>query len=424
MMDDNLPTTDNDAYKPISGFALTSLFLGGGFAALALLSAGVGIVKGAPIFYPIWLLLVPIAGFIFGLLARKQIIGPDRTRAGLPAAQLGIALALLSGLGYAAYFVAVGLAVTAQANTFLVGDPEPDRGYFTHLTRSAKSPIDLDLAFLLTRPATGRIKLRGADDDLLRLSYDAANVSGGPGDLTTFRRGIVPRLLGQAGDQAKIEPLGVRSWSHEKASYKVARDYRIHTPEAILDVTMLTESTEAEIEGQLRQWFVNLNGSQLRSKELTALGRTVDDLRQQARAYLDGEWRSKLPEGQVIADLAAFDATDWPRLFRDKKELSTAHYKKEVKAVFQGKANGSYVLSDEKLSWPNWGRDGQGRFWIEQPFGVGLGSAGELPAMVAQGTLRVRTKDPFDPATAVPPPRLDWVVEKVTITHLSAPRNE
>src|SRR3954451_8011632 len=67
------PLTVDESYKPISGFALGGLILSGGFAALVFLSAAVAVVKGAPIFYPTWLLLTPILGFVLCFMGRNRI---------------------------------------------------------------------------------------------------------------------------------------------------------------------------------------------------------------------------------------------------------------------------------------------------------------------------------------------------------------
>src|SRR5262249_48790031 len=130
----------DEAYRPISGFALAGLFLGGGFACVTLADAAISIFKGAPIFLPLWLLLAPIAGVVLGLVGRGQIVGPDSTRDGLRIANLAVLLSIFSGLGYTAFYVSVGLAVSKQADEFIVGEPDLQRGFLKHLMRANKSP--------------------------------------------------------------------------------------------------------------------------------------------------------------------------------------------------------------------------------------------------------------------------------------------
>lgn len=425
MTDPTLPP--DETYKPISGMALVGLFFAVVFAALVLLSVGVGVVKGAPIFYPIWLLVLPIAGFVLCLAARNQIVGPESTRAGLPVARWGLVIALFSGLGYAAYFVTVGMAVSKQANDFVTGEPQPDSGFFTHLMKAAKTPIDLDAAFLLTKPPSARIRLRSADDDLLRTTYDQPTVDGGAGELSRFRRSMLVRMLVRAGDQATFEPLNVREWDYEKGSYKVSRAYRIVTPEAVLDAILQAESAEAETEGRLRQWSLNLNRTHVSASELTPLGKAIDRIQMQSRLFLESEWRAKLKDAKPVVDFDTIDKTDWKRLAADAVDLAppqknrfAEHYRAKAKAVFSGGSFDGFTIRDEPGSWPLWGRDGQGRFWIDQPIRMTLGGGVDLPALTAEGHIRLRTKDALDPAAANLPQNPEWVGEQFVISRVRA----
>jgi hypothetical protein len=426
------PSTGDQAYQPISGFALAGLVLSAGFAALVLLSAIVAIVKGSPIFYPPWLLMTPIAAFVLCVVGRNQILNSDGTRAGLRLATWGMALSLISGLGYAAYFITVGYAVAKQANDFLAGDPEPDRGFLTHLARSDKNPVDLEIAFLLTRPASGRIKIRPGDNDTFRNTYDQPAMDAGAGEFSRFRDRVMTRMLARAGEQAVIEPLGVQGWEHDRGSYKVSRRYRIKTPEAELDLLLLAESTEAEAEGQHRQWFVNLNmaASPILEKRLTPLGTLIDELREQSSRFLETEWRQSVQKGQGIANFAESDKSDWKRLYPDTpenmkggKNVHREYFQNQAKAIFTGQSKQPYTLHHDLSSWPFWGVDDKGRFWIDHPIRITLDGGDGFLATWGEVVVRVRSKEPFDPAKATPPaPFLEWSVDEMTIVRVRVAR--
>lgn len=423
-MSDSLPpSTGEETYQPISGFALAGLFVSAGFALLVLLSAGIAIVLGAPVFYSRWLLLMPIAGFVLSLVGRNQILGSDGTRAGLRLAHWGIGIALFSGLGYAAYDFAVGMAVTSQANNFLVGEPDADGGFFKHLTRGGQTPIDLDIAFLLTKPAAGRIKLRQGDSETLRATYDQPANDAAAGELSRFRSMALVRMLARAGDRAVVTPLGVQSWSHEKASYKVARNYEISTPEGKFEMLVQVESTEGEAEGQLRQWFVKLDRGQLVNRTLTPMGQAVEALRNEASRFVDGELRVRINQGKAFVDAAKADLTNWSALvpdtadhLRNGKNVYRGTWKEQSRALFGPGSGLMYQVIGDSVSWPMWGLDDQGRLWMDVPIRFAMpGDREAMPAM-AEGRVRVRTRTPIDPATAPSPlPPLEWDAENFTV---------
>jgi hypothetical protein len=417
------PATGEETYKPISGLALGGLILSGIFAGLVVFSTAVALVKGAPIFLPTWLLLTPIVGFILCLVGRNQILGSDDTRAGLKLAHWGVALALFSGLGYAAYFVTIGYAVAGQANEFVVGPAEPDNGFLKHLMRAGQNPEDFDIAFLLTRPANARVKLRPGDRDIIPNTYDQPIQDAGAGEVSRFRSRIMVQMLMRAGDKTELQPLGVHSWSHERGSYKVVRSYRIRTPEAELDVLLQVESTEAEVEGQLRQWFVNLLQSPLQAKRLTPLGKVVEESREQAFAFIENKWRPAQAAGEPFADFAKIDKTDWKRAYPDSerkgdpkgtKVAQRELYQRQAQATFAGKVKQFFSVLYDNGGWPMWGLDDAGHFWVDVPVRMLIEGNNEFPSAWAEGTLRVRTREPFDPAKVSPPaPILDWEVVEV-----------
>ena len=133
------PSTEALAYQPISGWAIAGFGTAALFAALVGVSTVVGLMQGAPFFFPVWILSLAVVGIVFSLIGQKQIQDSEGTRAGAKLARLGIWLSLLSGLGYLSYFYVTGLALQSQANTF---HPEKsdDGGFFPRLIEGATRP--------------------------------------------------------------------------------------------------------------------------------------------------------------------------------------------------------------------------------------------------------------------------------------------
>lgn len=415
-------------YQPISGFALAGLIISAGYAAVVLVSTAVAIMMRAPIFFPLWTLLFPAAGVALCLYGRNEILGSEGTRAGLGLTKWGIGLGLLSGLGYFAYFSTVGLAVGSQADAFINGPAEPDSGFLAHLAKDSNR--DYDIAFLLTKPAgSSRIKNPG-DEAAMLAAYDKSGPEGGS-ELMRFREGFLANMIRRAGDKLKVESLGVRGWSYEKGSYKVGRAYRLTTPEAVLEIVFDVNSTEGEVAGQRRQWFVNLPFSPVVSKNLTPLGETIQSLRSSGKAYLEGPWRERLKPAAgekfgSAGDLSKTDRTDdWDRLVPDAdefmkngKNVHREHYKKAVRAAFDGSETTYFTVHIDPTHWPRWDRDPEGRLRMEFPIRLPAMGAPDIPNMTAEGVIRLRTKDAFDPAVGGSPP--EWQFQDLRITRVRA----
>ncbi|MSQ94028.1 MAG: hypothetical protein EXR98_05665 [Gemmataceae bacterium] len=312
------PLRDALAYQPISGWAIAGLTAGGLFALLVIVSTAVGLFQGAPVFFPIWIVGVPIVGMILSWTGQRHVQNSEGTRAGAPLARWGFGISLVSGLTYFAYYFVTGLAVQNQANAFMM-EKGDEAGFFQMLREGGDNRTQLNAAFLLTLPATGRSG-RPDNEITMRANFDRGK-DGQPGQLTSFREGIFGRVLyKQLAKDAEITALGVRDWHYEKRGYKVHREYRIKTKEVALHLYMSAGSTEGEAEGQGRKWFVNLNDPQIGegviSKTLTPLGEGVGRLRAKALGWLEKRLRT-LGEGNPFPDVAQADQTEWPLMLTE-----------------------------------------------------------------------------------------------------------
>jgi hypothetical protein len=298
---------ETEAYRPLSGLAIAGLTFGLIYAALVVVSTAMALFQGAPFFLAAWMFLLPILGAALSGIALWQIGNSEGTRAGAKAARWGIGLSLVFGLGYMAYSTATALAVKEQANRFLTTAGE-DAGFFPLLVKG-----DVNAAFLLTQTFARRGGSNPGDDEAMRRQFDAPLGPDGGGWLSRFAESNVVRMFQQARMQnapVHVEPLGVRGWSYESKGYKVARSYRISTPEVAFNLVVVTQSTESDRAGAGRKWFVVWTESGLVAiDEVTPSGQRMHELRQKSRAFLDA-WLAKLERGRR---LEAFLDTVEPR---------------------------------------------------------------------------------------------------------------
>src|SRR4051794_15419988 len=112
-MTEPLPPTETPqetlAYQPISTWAIAGFTLGALFTLLVLVSAVVGIIQGAPVFFPLWIMMFAIAGVVVSLIGQRHVQNSEGTRAGARLAQFGMWLSLISGLSYFSYNYFTGL---------------------------------------------------------------------------------------------------------------------------------------------------------------------------------------------------------------------------------------------------------------------------------------------------------------------------
>lgn len=236
------------AYRPISGLAVTGLVLACLFALLVGITSGVGLIQGAPFFLPEWLLGLPVAAIVLCFVAQQRIRNSEATLAGMKPARWGLWIALLTALGYFAFSFFTGLAITQQADSFLRVQG-PDSGFFPRLQEGNDRPEQIDQAFMLTLKVSERPT---SVKDLPKV-FDRPSKEGPVGPLSRFRNHFLIRTIARNGPDAHIAALGGQQWSYENHGYKVQRHYRVTTAEAVFDLRPVTQSVE--IPGSQRKWL-------------------------------------------------------------------------------------------------------------------------------------------------------------------------
>lgn len=376
-------------YRPLALLALAGFGVSCLFGIVVVASTLIAIAQGAAFFFPGWVLLIAVLGSVLSWCGLNEIRNSEGTKAGRKLAVCGLWISLVTGSGYFAYSYFTGVALAQQALAFFTQVDEGS-GFFVHLQAAAKDKIALNRAFLLTRPAQER-DVRADDDAKLIRKFDKPGFENSPGELSRFRTHILVQTMLQAGDKAVIEPIGVQEWSFEKHSYQVAYLFRLKTPEVVTDIILTARSTEAETEGQNRQWFVDMTKIRQPSFEMTDLGKGLKVLREHAIVpvqQLENSLRSKAAQ---LPDFDQLDVTDWTTFTPEHRQ----ELKPRLRAIFAGADDSSlwHLNVMREKSSAGGERDAQGRLTLEVPLTVLLSaSKGDVFAGVeALAVLRTRT---------------------------------
>ncbi len=400
-------------YRPLAGLAIAGLILAILFVSLMLLSIGVALIQGAPLFLGYWFMLVPLAAALLSYLGQRQILAAEGTRAGLKLAKWGLWLSVFSGSGYFSYVFFTEEALRRQAHDFLM-EGGPQAGFFPRVLAG-----QLNHAFLLTRPPYHRSGNPNNDKQMEELyNQPAGGLEVGPGDLSKFRDNWLIRALVRGGQaQTHIEPLGVQKCFYEKKGYQVLRNYRISTPEVVALVTLPVQSTEAAEAGQPRQWHVAF--PQLRSVKtsLTDLGQAMKNVRLLGQGFLEA-WLLDLNQGRAYKAFPAKDTTNWDRLV--PKAAYRQRMREEVQRIFL--SSGQDRL---KFMWPPesalpdimlW-RQVQDRLQIAPEFTLGFQKAGDFPAFTVDCQVTLLSQQPLDPLQLTAPPA--WEIKEVQMLRVT-----
>jgi hypothetical protein len=387
-------TSSDPVYKPLSALALTGFLVSCLFAVIVVVCAALALAQGAPFFFPNWVLLVAVAGFLLSYSGASDVRTSEGVKAGAALASWGMGLSLVCGLGYFAYSYMTEWTLAQQANAFLtVAEEDSDSGFFPRLQKAGSDPIELHRAFLMTLPAFDRTAARPDDVPRMKLLHDRPGPDASPGMLSRFRQDPLVQTLIQGGDDVRIEPLGVQEWKYESRSYQVSRRYRIHSPEVTMEVVLPVKSSEGEAEGQTRTWFVDITTAQLVARNMTPRGQGLHRLRMFAGGAIE-KLHQEIQKGGKLPDFAKLDKTDWERLHLDGKIRTDL--KARISEVFAGKAQtGLWHLKTGFEGVWAWHKDEQNRIIIDVPFITFINNVG-VEQIGVESLAQVRTRAPVD----------------------------
>lgn len=193
-------TDASDArYAPLSGLAVVSALVGGGFV-LALLVLGVISYRQGKSLQSSFLLLLPVVGLLTAFAARRSIRSSEGARTGIEYANAGWWLSVVGGLCFFAYLFAVDWSVRSEcqrqfskwADEFIQADPA--------------NPNDpaIRAAFVKTIPPQRQKSALANDPKLFEAEF-------GP-ILAVFRQTNLLLIAARNRDTAKVVPLGLADW--------------------------------------------------------------------------------------------------------------------------------------------------------------------------------------------------------------------
>lgn len=276
------PTYQRLSALAVVGFALAILF--SGFTGLQVL---LGMASDAPVLNP-WLVLLTAISAAVSLLGLLVVSRSEGTLAGMRLAQWGWWLSLVCGLGYGAYYWATYMAITQQANEFVME-------WFEKL-RQGK----VNQAFLFTHPQAIRSDVNPDDARVMEIRFNSASNPGPDGkrqrgQIDYFRGLDTVRKVIQAGENAEVQPKGVTRWEYKAPSYVVARTYQVTTPEGKFDISVTADGREGREQGvEGRSWTIWANElGYIGMPDLNDRGKRVPILRRSAKDFLEG-WLKKL----------------------------------------------------------------------------------------------------------------------------------
>ncbi|MBI3409058.1 MAG: hypothetical protein HY040_11980 [Planctomycetes bacterium] len=408
-------------YCPMSGAAVAGFVLAILFAALVAIILLLGLSQGNPFFFPKWALAVPAAGALLGFMGQLQVRRSEGTRAGLKLARWAIGLSVTLGLACATFSFVTEMAVTQQANAFLMEDG-PDSGFFPRLIKGVADPKALREAFLLTIRPSERTGAKPANELAMQKMFDPieqkkANIN--PGKLTQFRTNpIVGQFL--LGDPAtlKVEPLGVVDWKFENRSYQVTRKYRFTFPNFTIDLPVEVKSSEGG-EGEQRKWYVTLPTLTGIDIAKSARSAAIANLDQLAREYLDKRLLDALTEkGEPVGDFEKLDGTDWKLILQP--DAPEEKIRAQIAKAFANRVK----IDVPKQDFPR-AKKSDDRLVFYYNCRIMIPSDGDLPRIILFGNILVRTDEPFDPETSRVSP--GWEIYKFNFLRAQRevfPRNQ
>ncbi|MCI0642658.1 MAG: hypothetical protein L0Y72_16165 [Gemmataceae bacterium] len=409
-------------YRPLSGAAVGGFILGSVFAGILVLATLIALIQGQPLFLPTWALALAVAGGVLSFVGQIHIRNSEGTRAGMKLARWGLGLCVFLGLGYFAYNFVTGLALTKQANDFMMEALDEHSGFFPTLRKGGENERDFHQAFLLTLPMTSRIGARPEDGKRMRSQFDQSTTEGQPGQLSAFRRMPLAGLMMSYPNpkDSPVEPLGVKEWHYEGRSYVVTRSYRISTPEVTVEILVPVQSTEGAEEGDARRWFAAMPKGQILKEVPTDLGKGLQYLRFQAREHVD-QWLIKLNMGSSFEGYSEKDTPDWEAIL--PKEDVRQHVKQSLAKLFASQEKGRLVglQPSQKQEYGPW-KQVDGKVQLTQSMRINLPptSAPGFPPYGIDFDVLLETVKPCDPAQLVQQPeRKEWRILKVRATRAS-----
>ena len=240
-----LPSTaDTVPYVPVSWLAVGAFGLAALYV-LVVLAAGYGAWSERRPLLIDWALILPVAAVVLAFAARRVIRNAEGTRTGtlfgvdLPAAAWWTAV--VGGLGYAAYFVAIDYSISRDAKGEVV--------------RFADAAVkgEVARAFHRTRDPGERASIPADDLAALDTRYRA--------ELLYFRQCDLARVVGRNPGACEFVPVGMRAWQvNQNGGIECVYRGVVRSPEGTFPVNVPLRGAEVAVGDAPagRQWQIYL----------------------------------------------------------------------------------------------------------------------------------------------------------------------
>ncbi len=200
-----------------------------------------------PWLVPGWTLLLPVAAVLTSWMARITIQKSEGTLDGLKLTTWGLALSLVFGLNYAAYYASTFLAVRQQATGF-AGE------WLDEIKKG-----DMPRAFLMTQPPGAR-PAGAIDRDTLEITFNAVRPPAEPGAYSGFHGQNFVRFIQVSGAQTEFEVKNV-AVEYAKNAYDVSILYLVKRPSGNFNLAVRLRSFEPTAGDPVRRWQVLPNAA-------------------------------------------------------------------------------------------------------------------------------------------------------------------
>jgi hypothetical protein len=267
-------------YQPLAGFAVAAMIVAVLFAVLLIVLLIMSFVSKRPTL-AFEVLVLPVAGLIFAILGRRQILRSEGTRSGLKITNASWWICVLGGGGFLAYVLATSFVLERDATKL------SDR--FLTMLKTDR----INNAFLETLDPSART---GASTD----NADAFETEFGPKGLVHFRNLDVVRVIRRNKD-VTWERLGSRDLAQEGGSFSVTQIYRVVCPEGTFEVTMGLSSKESR-KGITPQWQIAGGRNpyiKLTTVQLSHYGQLILEAEQEADTFTK-MWLAELNTGKQL----------------------------------------------------------------------------------------------------------------------------
>jgi hypothetical protein len=250
-------------YAPYAVLAVIALVVSVLFAVMLGILAVMAFVSHQPFIEPL-VLVLPVAAVVLAYAARRQIQNSEGTRAGMPLVNTAWWVALVGGMGYAAYMVSYQIGVREDAkNSFTA--------WAKHLDQiDVNDPRNPDFFYVfegsLEPEKQGKVKVGQADMMYKQLKPQVASA----------RQSFLVRLGNRNRSQLQFDVGGLDNWVQDASGQKGALKVTVKSPEG--ETTCSIPMVAKRIDGQWR-WQIPLSPTgNIITVRVTPYGQYVADI--------------------------------------------------------------------------------------------------------------------------------------------------